>query len=58
MGCMARYEAMAAASTKVKLAPCVALAMAVRMKRFVRAEVDCAIHVATVNGLKRKLMCN
>ena len=40
---------------KVKLAPWEALAMAVRMKRFVRAEVERAMHVRTVKGLKRKL---
>jgi hypothetical protein len=39
----------------VKLTPWEALAMAVRMKRFVRAEVERAMHVATVKGLKRKL---
>ena len=46
---------MAAAKTKVKLAPWEALAMAVRTKRFVRAEVERAMHVATVKGLNRKL---
>jgi hypothetical protein len=29
--------------------------MAVKMKRFVKAEVDLAMHVAMVNGLRRKL---
>jgi hypothetical protein len=37
------------------LAPWDALAMAVRMNMFVRAEVERARHVRTVNGLKRKL---
>jgi hypothetical protein len=40
---------------KVKLAPWEALAMAVRMNRLVRAEVERAMHVATVKGLNRKL---
>jgi hypothetical protein len=55
MGCMAKYEARAVARTKVMLAPWEALAMAVRMKRLVRADVERAMHVATVKGLKRKL---
>jgi hypothetical protein len=29
--------------------------MAVRMKRFVKADVERAMHVASVKGLKRKL---
>ena len=55
IGCIAEYEANAVARIKVKLAPCDALAMAVRMKRFVRADVERAIHVRTVKGLNRKL---
>lgn len=55
---MAKYEAKAVARMNVKLAPCEALAMAVRMKRLVSAEVERAMHVATVKGLNRKLvMC-
>ena len=52
---MAKYDAKAVASIKVKLAPWDALAMAVIMKRLVRAEVERATQVRTVNGLKRKL---
>lgn len=52
---MEKYEAKAVDRMKVKLAPWEALAMAVRMKRFVRAEVERAMHVRTVKGLKRKL---
>ena len=37
------------------LAPWQALAMAVRMKRLVRLEVERDRHVARVKGLKRKL---
>jgi hypothetical protein len=55
MGCMAKYEAKAVARMKVKLAPWAAFAMAVRMKRLVRAAVERARHVARVKGLKRKL---
>jgi len=55
IGCMAKYDAKAVASMKVKLAPWDALAMAVRMKRFVRAEVERATQVRTVKGLNRKL---
>jgi len=55
IGCMAKYDAKAVASMKVKLAPWDALAMAVRMKRLVRAEVERATQVRTVKGLKRKL---
>lgn len=55
MGCMARYEAKDRARMKVMLAPWDALAMAVKMKRLVRADVERAMHVATVKGLKRKL---
>jgi hypothetical protein len=40
---------------QVMLAPWEALAMAVKMNRFVKAEVERAMHVATVNGLKRTL---
>jgi hypothetical protein len=40
---------------QVMLAPWEALAMAVRMKRLVKAEVERAMHVAIVKGLKRKL---
>lgn len=40
---------------KVTLVPWDALAIAVRMKRLVKAEVERARHVATVNGLNRKL---
>lgn len=40
---------------KVMLAPWEALAMAVKMKRFVKADVDLAMHVVMVNGLNRKL---
>lgn len=43
------------ARTHVKLAPCAAFAIAVRMKRFVKADVGRAMHVATVKGLNRKL---
>jgi len=50
-GCMPRYAANDRASTKVLLAPWDALAMAVRMKRFVRAEVERARHVRMVKGL-------
>ena len=55
MGCIERYDAMAMAKTKVMLAPWDAFAMAARMKRFVNADVERAIHVATVKGLKRNL---
>jgi hypothetical protein len=55
IGCMDRYAAKDRASMKVMLAPWDALAMAVKMKRFVKAEVDRAMHVAMVNGLRRKL---
>lgn len=55
MGCIERYEANDNASMQVMLAPWEAFAMAVRMKRFVNAEVDRATHVAIVNGLNRKL---
>ena len=54
-GCMPRYAANDRASVKVMLAPWEALAMAVRMNMFVRAEVERARHVKTVNGLKRNL---
>ena len=53
-GCMAKYEAKAVARMKVKLAPWDAFAMAVRMKRLVRAEVERAMQVATVKGLNKK----
>jgi len=56
MGCMDRYAAKARAITKVVLAPWAALAIAVNMKRFDRADVDRARHVATVKGLNRKLL--
>jgi hypothetical protein len=52
---MDRYAAKDRASIDVMLAPWDALAMAVRMKRLEKAEVDLAMHVAMVNGLKRKL---
>ena len=52
---MARYDAKDRESMKVKLAPWQALAMAASVKRFVRAEVERAMHVAIVKGLKRKL---
>jgi hypothetical protein len=55
IGCIDRYAAKARASMKVTLAPWDALAMAVRMKRLVKAEVERARHVATVKGLNRKL---
>jgi hypothetical protein len=55
IGCMERYAARARASTQVMLAPWEALAMAVRMNRLVKAEVDRAMQVAIVKGLKRKL---
>lgn len=55
IGCMERYAAKAAARMKVVLAPWEALAMAVRINRFVSAEVDRARHVAIVKGFKRKL---
>ena len=55
MGCMERYAAKDRARMKVMLAPWEALAMAVRMKRLLKAEVDRAIHVAIVKGLRRKL---
>ena len=51
IGCMPRYAANESASMKVLLAPWDALAMAVRMKRFVMAEVERARHVRTVKGL-------
>jgi hypothetical protein len=51
IGCMPRYAANERASMKVLLAPWEALAMAVRMKRFVRAEVERARQVRTVKGL-------
>lgn len=41
---------------KVLLAPWEALAMAVKMNRFEKAEVERARHVAMVKGLKRKLV--
>lgn len=43
------------ASMKVLLAPWEALAIAVKMNRFEKAEVERARHVAMVKGLKRKL---
>jgi hypothetical protein len=52
---MERYAARARASTQVMLAPWEALAIAVRINRLVKAEVDRAMHVAIVKGLKRKL---
>lgn len=52
---MDRYAAEAMAKINVLLAPWAAFAMAVRMKRFERAEVERARHVAIVKGLKRKL---
>jgi hypothetical protein len=52
---MARYDAKDSESRNVKLAPWHALAMAASMKRFVKADVDRAMHVAIVKGLKRKL---
>jgi hypothetical protein len=52
---MARYDAKARESRNVKLAPWHALAMAASMKRFVKAEVERAMHVAIVKGLNRKL---
>jgi hypothetical protein len=54
---MPRYAAKERASVKVMLAPWEALAMAVKMNMFVRAEVERARHVRTVKGLKRKLLC-
>jgi hypothetical protein len=54
MGCMDMYAARARDKTKVMLAPCAALAMAVRTKRFERADVERARQVAMVNGLNRK----
>lgn len=53
---MAKYEAKATARMKVKLAPREAFAMAVRINRLVRAEVDRAMQVATVKGLNKKLV--
>ena len=53
---MPRYAAKERASVKVMLAPWEALAMAVKMNMFVRAEVERARHVRTVKGLKRKLI--
>lgn len=55
-GCIAKYEAKAVARMKVKLAPREAFAMAVRMKRLVRAEVERAMQVAKVKGLNKKLV--
>jgi hypothetical protein len=55
IGCMERYAAKARAKVQVMLAPWEALAMAVRTNRLVKAEVDRAMHVAIVKGLKRKL---
>lgn len=55
IGCMLRYAANETASMKVLLTPCDAFAMAVRMDRFVRAEVERARHVRTVKGLYKKL---
>jgi len=52
---MERYAAEAIARVEVLLAPWAAFAMAVRMKRLERAEVERARHVAIVKGLKRKL---
>lgn len=57
IGCMPRYAAKDRARMKVLLAPWDALAMAVRMNRFVRAEVERARHVRTVKGLNKKLPC-
>lgn len=53
---MPRYAATERASVKVMLAPWEALAMAVKMNMFVRAEVERARQVRTVKGLKRKLL--
>jgi hypothetical protein len=53
---MPRYAANERASVKVMLAPWEALAMAVKMNRFVGAEVERARQVRTVKGLKRKLL--
>lgn len=55
IGCIARYDAADIASRKVVLAPWQALAMAVRMKRLVKVEVERAMQVASVNGLNKKL---
>lgn len=55
MGCMERYAAKDMESRKVMLAPWLALAIAVRMNRLLRADVERAIHVTNVNGLNRKL---
>lgn len=55
IGCIDRYAAKERASMKVMLAPWEAFAMAVKMKRVVKDDVDRAMHVATVKGLNRKL---
>lgn len=55
IGCMDRYAAKDKARMKVMLAPWEALAMAVRMKRLLKADVDRAMQVAIVKGLRRKL---
>jgi hypothetical protein len=53
---MERYDAMEMAKINVMLAPWHAFVMAAMMKRLLIADVDRAMHVATVNGLKRKLL--
>ena len=55
IGCMERYEAADRASTQVTLAPWQALAMAVRMHRLVKVEVERAMHETSAKGLNRKL---
>ena len=52
---MARYDAKDRESMKVKLAPWQALAMAASVKRFVRAEVERAMHVNR-EGIEEKAM--